>query len=231
MPESFYATGFKRMFDVIAATVLVVLLLPIMATVWLAVRLVLKSPVLFYDTRAGQGGRPFTIVKFRTMACGPIPGDVTDHAQPLPDAQRLGAFGKLLRRTSLDELPQLLSVLVGDMSLIGPRPLPLRYIPRYSRRQATRLFVRPGLTGWAQIHGRNSLDWPQRLELDARYVEMLDRWYAPLVDLWIVLSTVFHVLWQSLTGQGIAAAGSATMQDFSESATGSSTVDGGKRLW
>ncbi|MCX7415960.1 MAG: sugar transferase [Planctomycetia bacterium] len=218
MPESFYATGFKRMFDVIAATVLVVLLLPIMVVVWLAVRLVLKSPVLFYDTRAGQSGRPFTIVKFRTMACGPIPGDVTDHAQPLPDAQRLGAFGKLLRRTSLDELPQLLSVLVGDMSLIGPRPLPLRYIPR------------PGLTGWAQIHGRNSLDWPQRLELDARYVEMLDRWYAPLVDLWIVLSTVFHVLWQSLTGQGIAAAGSATMQEFSDLATGSSTGDAEKRL-
>ena len=123
-------------------------------------------------------------------------------------------LGKFLRRTSLDELPQLANVLAGDMSMVGPRPLPLEYVPRYSPRQALRLRVRPGLTGWAQIHGRNAVGWPERLELDARYVEMMGRWYAPFVDGYIVICTVFLVAWQALTGRGIAAPGSATMQEF-----------------
>jgi lipopolysaccharide/colanic/teichoic acid biosynthesis glycosyltransferase len=133
---------------------------------------------------------------------------------PLPDGDRLGGFGRFLRRTSLDELPQLFSVLRGDMSLVGPRPLPMRYVERYSPRQATRLTVRPGLTGWAQIHGRNALDWPRRLEYDAEYVEMLGRGTAPLADLWIVGATVIQIVWQSVTGRGVSAPGVATMQEF-----------------
>jgi lipopolysaccharide/colanic/teichoic acid biosynthesis glycosyltransferase len=132
----------------------------------------------------------------------------------LPDAERLGAFGRFLRRTSLDEIPQLLSVLTGDMSLIGPRPLPVRYVSRYNSRQSLRLDVRPGLTGLAQIRGRNGLDWPARLELDVRYVEMLSRWYAPLLDAWILVATFGVVFWQGLTGRGISGKGAVTMQEF-----------------
>ena len=141
--------------------------------------------------------------------------DATDTSGlPLPDSARLGAFGRFLRRTSLDELPQLVSVLRGDMSLIGPRPLPMRYVPRYSARQAVRLLVRPGLTGWAQVNGRNAVAWPERLELDVRYVEMLDRATAPLTDLWIVILTALQMVSQAITGRGISAPGTATMQEF-----------------
>jgi sugar transferase EpsL len=132
----------------------------------------------------------------------------------LPDAERLGAFGKFLRRASLDELPQLFNVLAGDMSMVGPRPLPLRYTARYSPRQATRLLVRPGITGWAQIHGRNAVAWPERLEYDAEYVERMGRAGAPLTDFWIVLVTLVQISWQAVTGRGVAAPGSATMQEF-----------------
>ncbi len=206
---SFYATHLKRLCDAIASATLLVLLAPLMALVWLVVRLVLGPPVLYRDERAGLDGRPIRIVKFRSMrdAAGA-------DGLPLPDAERLGPFGRFLRRTSLDELPQLFSVLVGDMSLVGPRPLPLRYVPRYSPRQATRLSVRPGLTGWAQVNGRNALDWPERLEFDAQYVEMLRRPRAPLTDLWIVGATAFQIVGQALTGRGISAAGSATMREF-----------------
>jgi lipopolysaccharide/colanic/teichoic acid biosynthesis glycosyltransferase len=183
---------------------LLVVLLPLMAAVALAVWLVLGRPIFHRDERAGLHGRPIRIAKFRSMRPG--------HE---PDAVRLGPFGRFLRRTSLDELPQLFSVLTGDMSLVGPRPLPLRYVPRYSPRQATRLAVRPGLTGWAQIHGRNAVDWPERLELDARYVEMLSRPTAPLTDLWIVGVTAFQIALQALTGRGISGSGSATMHEFS----------------
>ena len=111
-------------------------------------------------------------------------------------------------------MPQLVSVILGDMSMVGPRPLPLRYVERYSPRQAVRLKVLPGLTGWAQIHGRNAVDWPVRLELDARYVDMLGRWYAPFLDIYIVVCTILQMTWQALTGRGIAAPGSATMHEF-----------------
>jgi lipopolysaccharide/colanic/teichoic acid biosynthesis glycosyltransferase len=165
--------------------------------------------VLYRDERAGLGGRPIRIAKFRSMS------DATDTSGlPLPDSARLGAFGRFLRRTSLDELPQLVSVLRGDMSLIGPRPLPMRYVPRYSARQAVRLLVRPGLTGWAQVNGRNAVAWPERLELDVRYVEMLDRATAPLTDLWIVILTALQMVSQAITGRGISAPGTATMQEF-----------------
>lgn len=204
-----YAGWGKRLLDVAAATSLLVLLLPLLALVGGAVWLVLGSPVLFCDDRAGRGGRPFRLLKFRSMRDARAA-----NGQLLPDGERLGRFGRFLRRTSLDELPQLVNVVVGDMSLIGPRPLPLRYVPRYSPRQATRLLVRPGLTGWAQIHGRNAVDWPERLEFDARYVELLRRPTAPATDLWIATATAVQLVWQAATGRGVAAPGSTTMPEF-----------------
>jgi lipopolysaccharide/colanic/teichoic acid biosynthesis glycosyltransferase len=208
-PATLYARVVKRVADLVASIVLLVLLAPVMAIVAAAVRLALGPPVLYRDERAGLGGRPIRIAKFRSMS------DATDTSGlPLPDSARLGAFGRFLRRTSLDELPQLVSVLRGDMSLIGPRPLPMRYVPRYSARQAVRLLVRPGLSGWAQVNGRNAVAWPERLELDVRYVEMLDRATAPLTDLWIVILTAFQMVSQAITGRGISAAGTATMQEF-----------------
>ncbi len=208
-PTTLYAGFGKRLADLVASAVLLVLLAPVMALVALAVRLVLGPPVLYRDERAGRGGRPIGIAKFRSMS------QATDASgAPLPDSARLGAFGRFLRRTSLDELPQLFSVLRGDMSLIGPRPLPTRYVPRYSARQAARLLVRPGLTGWAQVNGRNAVDWPERLEFDVQYVEMLGRATAPLTDLWIAVLTAFQMVFQAITGRGIAAPGAATMQEF-----------------
>jgi lipopolysaccharide/colanic/teichoic acid biosynthesis glycosyltransferase len=208
-PTTLYARVFKRLADLLASVILLVILLPVMAIVAAAVRLALGPPVLYRDERAGLGGRPIRIAKFRSMS------DATDTSGlPLPDSARLGAFGRFLRRTSLDELPQLVSVLRGDMSLIGPRPLPMRYVPRYNARQAVRLLVRPGLTGWAQVNGRNAVAWPERLELDVRYVEMLDRATAPLTDLWIVILTAFQMVSQAITGRGISAPGTATMQEF-----------------
>ena len=183
--------------------------MPVMALVALAVRLVLGPPVLYRDDRAGLNGRGIRVAKFRSMSQA-----TNATGTLLPDAERLGPFGRFLRQTSLDELPQLFSVVSGDMSMIGPRPLPLRYVPRYNARQAARLLVRPGLTGWAQIHGRNAVNWPDRLELDVRYVEMLGRITAPLTDLWIAAVTALQILAQAFTGRGIAAPGSATMQEF-----------------
>jgi lipopolysaccharide/colanic/teichoic acid biosynthesis glycosyltransferase len=204
-----YAGPVKRLLDILFSAALIILLAPLLLVVWLAVRLVLGKPAVFRDERAGLGGRPFRLVKFRSMtqATGP-------DGKPLPDAERLGAFGKFLRRTSLDELPQLFNVLAGDMSMVGPRPLPLRYTARYSPRQATRLLVRPGITGWAQIHGRNAVAWPERLEYDAEYVERMGRAGAPLTDFWIVLVTLVQISFQAVTGRGVAAPGSATMQEF-----------------
>ncbi len=199
----------KRAGDVVVSAAALLALAPVLAAVWVAVRLALGAPVFYADTRAGKDGRPIRILKFRSMRQA-----VGADGRPLPDAERLGAFGRALRRSSLDELPQLASVLVGDMSIVGPRPLPLAYVPRYSARQARRLRVRPGLTGWAQIHGRNGVDWPERLEYDARYVDMLARWYWPFVDLWIIVVTAMLVVWQAATGRGVAAPGSATMQEF-----------------
>jgi lipopolysaccharide/colanic/teichoic acid biosynthesis glycosyltransferase len=209
MTLSLYTRFVKRLLDILFSVALIILLAPLLLVVWLAVRLVLGRPAVFRDERAGLGGRPFRLVKFRSMtqATGP-------DGKPLPDAERLGAFGKFLRRTSLDELPQLFNVLAGDMSMVGPRPLPLRYTARYSPRQATRLLVRPGITGWAQIHGRNAVAWPERLEYDAEYVERMGRAGAPVTDFWIVLVTLVQISWQAVTGRGVAAPGSATMQEF-----------------
>lgn len=208
-PATIYARVGKRLVDVVMSSMLLIIALPLMAFTALAVLVVLGMPILYRDERAGRGGRPIQVTKFRSMS------QATDASGCLlPDAARLGPFGRFLRRTSLDELPQLASVLAGDMSLIGPRPLPMRYVPRYSPRQAARLLVRPGLTGYAQVSGRNALDWPERLELDVRYVERLGRPAAVLTDGWIAVLTACQILGQAITGRGIAAPGSATMQEF-----------------
>ncbi len=209
VPRSLYSRFVKRFFDILLSSALIILLAPVMLLTWVAVRLTLGAPALFRDERAGRDGRPIRIAKFRSMTSATGPDGAL-----LPDAERLGAFGRLLRRSSLDELPQLFSVLAGDMSLVGPRPLPLRYVARYTPRQATRLLVRPGITGWAQIHGRNAVAWPERLEYDAEYVERMGRPGAVLTDFWIVMVTMVQILWQAATGRGVSAPGSATMQEF-----------------
>jgi len=191
----------KRLADVTAAAIALVLAAPIVAVVALVVRCRLGSPVLFRQVRPGRGGKPFTLVKFRTMrdAAGP-------EGQPLPDAERLTALGRLLRKASLDELPQLWNVLTGDMSLIGPRPLLVEYLPLYTPAQARRHEVRPGITGWVQVNGRTDTTWPRRLRLDVFYVDHLG--FA--LDLKILLMTGLKVFRR----EGISAAGQATMAKF-----------------
>ena len=175
----------KRLFDIVASGTGLVALAPILAGTAVAVRLKLGSPVLFRQTRPGMGGEPFEIMKFRTM---------TDERGPdgelLPDQVRLTAFGQFLRSSSLDELPELINVLKGEMSLVGPRPLLMRYLPLYSERQARRHEVRPGITGWAQINGRNDISWDEKFELDIWYVDN----QSLLLDIKILGLTVLKVL-------------------------------------
>lgn len=208
-PDTLYARVIKRTIDILIALIAILITLPLMLLAAIAVRIALGSPVLFHDERAGLCGRPIRVTKFRSMSDAR-----DDEGNLLPDEVRLSAFGEFLRRTSLDELPQLFSVLFGAMSLVGPRPLPMRYVPRYSPRQAARLLVRPGLTGLAQIQGRNAVPWPERLEHDAEYVEKLRGPNAFMTDFWIMLVTVIQIFRQAYTGQGVTAPGSATMQEF-----------------
>ena len=184
------------------AAVAFVVLSPVMAVIAVLVRVRLGAPVLFRQERAGVGGRPFTILKFRTMT------DARDPATGalLPDEQRLTPFGRMLRSTSLDELPELWNVVRGDMALVGPRPLPVRYLERYTDEERRRHDVRPGLTGWAQVHGRNAVGWDERLALDVWYVEHRSVW----LDLRILLRTASLVLRR----HGINEEGSATMQEL-----------------
>lgn len=192
---------FKRLFDILVASFLLLLTLPLMLTTALAVRLALGAPVLLRQTRPGKGGIPFSFLKFRTMT------EEQDGAGSLlPDERRLTPFGRWLRATSLDELPQLVNVLKGDMSLVGPRPLLMEYIPLYSPQQARRHEVRPGITGWAQVNGRNALSWEERFRLDVWYVDHRS-W---MLDLRILLLTVLRVF----QARGVAQPGQATMTRF-----------------
>jgi lipopolysaccharide/colanic/teichoic acid biosynthesis glycosyltransferase len=190
-----YARHLKRPIDALLAAALLVLLSPLLLALALAVRIALGRPVLFRQRRPGLGGVPFEILKLRTMVDA-----------PLPDEARLTRLGRFLRATSLDELPELVNVLRGEMSLVGPRPLLLEYLPRYSAEERRRHNVRPGITGWAQIHGRNAVDWAERFRLDVWYVDHVS--FA--LDLRIVLRTVALVLRR----EGISAAGHATMPPF-----------------
>jgi sugar transferase EpsL len=194
----------KRVFDFVVAAAAVIFLSPVIATVALLVRIKLGKPVLFRHVRPGLHGQPFTLLKFRTMI------DVVDSdGSSLPDAQRLTAFGQLLRRWSLDELPELYNVLRGDMSLVGPRPLLMEYLPLYSAEQARRHDVRPGLTGWAQVNGRNAISWDQKFAFDLWYVDHASL-SLDLKILWLTVKNVF-------TRHGISAEGEATMPKFSGS--------------
>lgn len=191
----------KRFFDVgISATVLV-LLSPVMAVVAWQIRRQMGVGVLFRQVRPGLNGEPFEMVKFRTMK------DAVDaEGNLLPDAERMTSLGRFLRSTSLDELPELWNVLKGDMSLVGPRPLLMEYLPLYSPEQLRRHEVRPGLTGWAQVNGRNALGWQQKFELDVWYVDNRSWW----LDMKILFLTVKLVLMRD----GISAEGEATMSRF-----------------
>lgn len=195
----------KRLFDIAAASLALLLLSPVLVVVAWRVRRQMGSPVVFRQVRPGCGGRPFEMVKFRTMRHATGPDGV-----PLPDAERLTPLGRWLRATSLDELPELWNVLKGDMSLVGPRPLLMEYLPLYDARQARRHEVRPGVTGWAQVNGRNALTWEQKFEYDVWYVDNR----SLTLDLRILFMTVAKVLRR----EGISAEGEATMPRFTGSA-------------
>ena len=191
----------KRTFDVVVASCLLLLLAPLLLVVAIVVRGVLGAPICFRQQRPGLHGRPFTLIKLRTMR------DATDgNGLVLDDAQRLGTFGQLLRATSLDELPELWNVLRGDMSLVGPRPLLMEYLPRYTETQRMRHHVRPGITGWAQVNGRNATSW------DARFAH--DVWYVEHQSLRLDLRILFRTVRQVFTAEGIAQPGHATMPRF-----------------
>jgi len=191
----------KRAFDIAASTSALVVLSPVLAITAYKVKKELGSPVLFRQTRPGLHGKPFEMIKFRTMK------DATDKAgNALPDSERLTDFGKKLRASSLDELPELWNVLKGDMSLVGPRPLLMEYLPLYNAEQAKRHNVRPGVTGYAQVNGRNSLSWEDKFKLDTWYVEHQSLW----LDMKILLKTVKKVIIKD----GISAEGEATMTKF-----------------
>jgi sugar transferase EpsL len=189
------------LFDVIASLLAVVVLSPILLLLAILVRLSIGSPVLFWQPRPGFKGRPFHLVKFRTMSEARDPA-----GSLLPDSERLTSLGRWMRRLSLDELPELYNILRGEMSVVGPRPLLMEYLPLYSARQRRRHDVHPGLTGWAQMNGRNAIDWQQRFELDVWYVDHWSFW----LDLKIILITV----WKVIAGQGISQPGRATTDTF-----------------
>ncbi len=191
----------KRAVDVVLAGVALVVLSPVLLAAALAVRVTMGSPVLYPDVRAGRDGRPFELLKFRTMRAL-RPGETI----PESDAARITPVGRFLRSTSLDELPSLLNVLRGDMSIVGPRPLPVRYVERYSARQRRRLEVRPGITGWAQVNGRNALGWEEKFDFDVWYV---DHRSLPL-DVRIIRDTVRDVLRRA----GVSHGDHATMPEF-----------------
>lgn len=194
-------SALKRLFDLGLSAVCLLLLSPVLLLTGLLVRLKIGSPVFFRQTRPGMYGQPFQILKFRTMT------DAVDgHGQLLPDEERLTSFGKFLRSTSVDELPELINVLRGEMSLVGPRPLLMRYLPRYTPEQARRNLARPGITGLAQVRGRNSLTWEDRFALDVEYVDNWSVW----LDIKILVETVKIVLKRD----GINMEGHATAPEF-----------------
>ncbi len=189
------------MFDLLVSLLLLTLLSPVLLVVAWLVRQRLGTPVLFRQRRPGMGAQPFEMLKFRTMtdARGP-------DGNMLPDAERMTTFGRFLRASSLDELPGLINVLKGDMSLVGPRPLLMQYVPLYSPTQARRHEVRPGITGWAQVNGRNALSWDQKFAHDI--------WYVDHRSFWLDLKILFMTAGKVLRRDGISAAGEATMPVF-----------------
>lgn len=191
----------KRYFDFMAGMTSLVVLSPLLLILTAAVRWQMGSPVLFRQQRPGRFGQPFWLLKFRTMK------DARDAGGSLlPDADRLTGFGRFLRTTSLDELPELLNVLKGDMSLVGPRPLLMQYLDRYTPEQARRHEVKPGLTGWAQINGRNAITWEDKFKLDV--------WYVDNRSLWLDIKIIFMTVWKIFKREGINQPGQATAEEF-----------------
>lgn len=200
-PYGFYEMHLKRPLDFAAAFAVLPFLLPVYIVLAVLVRVKLGKPVIFVQERPGKGGKIFKLYKFRTMT------DESDESgKLLPDDRRLTAFGKVLRSTSLDELPELFNVLKGDMSLVGPRPLLVEYLPKYSERQARRHEIRPGITGLAQVHGRNAISWEEKFEWDIKYVDEV----SFTGDIKIILRTVAAVL----KHEGIRSETAATMEKF-----------------
>jgi len=191
----------KRLFDLLVTLIGLVIILPLMAILSLLVWIFLGTPILFRQLRPGYKGRPFVTYKFRTMT-----NRSGSDGNLLPDAERLIAFGRFLRSTSLDDLPQLFNVLRGEMSLVGPRPLLMQYLKRYTPEQMRRHDVLPGMTGWAQIHGRNTLDWEEKFRLDVWYV---DQW-----SFWLDLKILFLTPWKVFKREGISQSGHATAEEF-----------------
>ena len=191
----------KRVIDLAGASTALVISAPIMAAAAATVRLRIGPPVLYRQVRPGRDGALFRLLKLRTMT-----DERGRDGQLLPDAVRLTPIGRWLRRWSLDELPQLVNVLKGDMSLVGPRPLLVRYLDRYNARQGLRLTVKPGITGWAQVNGRNALDWPARLELDA--------WYAEHRSTRLDLEILALTIWRVITAEGVLAGAGADLDEF-----------------
>jgi lipopolysaccharide/colanic/teichoic acid biosynthesis glycosyltransferase len=194
----------KRLFDITAATTALVILSPIYVLTAYKVKKNLGEPVLFRQTRPGQYSEPFEMIKFRSMK------DATDtDGNLLPDSERLTAFGQTLRTTSLDELPELWNVIKGDMSLVGPRPLLMEYLPLYNQEQARRHLVCPGITGFAQINGRNAIGWEEKFKLDT--------WYVDNQSLWLDIKILFKTVKKVLIKDGISADGEVTMSKFTGS--------------
>lgn len=198
----------KRCVDVVVAGVMLIILSPVLGLLSLLVRWRIGKPVFFVQARPGKNGRPFRLVKFRTMR------EAKDaEGRALPDAERMTALGRFLRAASLDEFPELWNVLKGDMSLVGPRPLLMQYLPLYTPEQARRHEVRPGITGWAQVNGRNAITWEKKFELDV--------WYVDHQSFWLDMKVLWLTLWQVVRRVGIRHEGHETMPFF----TGSSNTD------
>jgi len=197
----------KRSFDIIVSLLTLIILSPIVGGTALLIRSKIGTPVLFKQQRPGFNEKPFYVYKFRSMT-----DECDEQGELLPDDVRLTSFGKVVRKLSLDELPQLLNVLKGDMSFVGPRPLLMEYLPLYNERQSRRHEVRPGITGWAQVNGRNSISWEDKFELDVWYVENWSFW----LDIKILFMTVLKVF----KSEGISQDGQATMTKFEGSKGG-----------
>jgi lipopolysaccharide/colanic/teichoic acid biosynthesis glycosyltransferase len=195
----------KRLFDIIASFLILFLLSPLLAILAWQVHRKLGSPVFFRQSRPGLRGRPFQLIKFRTMT-----NEHDVEGNLLPDSERLPPFGRFLRSASLDELPELWNVLKGDMSLVGPRPLLMEYLDLYTNEQARRHEVRPGVTGWAQVNGRNALSWEDKFKLDV--------WYVDNQSLWLDLKILLMTLAKVIRREGVSHAGHATMEKFRGSA-------------
>lgn len=196
-----YRHGLKRVVDFFLSLLALIVLSPLLLTLAILIYFKLGSPILFKQRRPGINGKPFFIYKFRTMTdARDADGDL------LPDAERLTHLGQFLRSASLDELPELLNVVKGDMSLVGPRPLMMQYLDRYTPEQARRHEVRPGITGWAQINGRNALEWEDKFALDV--------WYVDHCSLWLDVKIILSTLWKVLRREGISQEGHATMSEF-----------------